>query len=112
MQSFSLLYKQSLEISCIRELVDYEEPFLFEGGRGLSADKKGSYTITLKDVTFRYPGSEQDIFSHLNLTLHPGEKLAVVGVNGAGKTTLIKLLRVLRPGSGTGAAQRGQHQGI
>lgn len=92
MQSFSLLYKQSLEISCIRELVDYEEPFLFEGGRGLSADKKGSYTITLKDVTFRYPGSEQDIFSHLNLTLHPGEKLAVVGVNGAGKTTLIKLL--------------------
>lgn len=30
--------------------------------------------------------------SHLNLTLHPGEKLAVVGLNGAGKTTMIKLL--------------------
>ena len=43
-------------------------------------------------MTFRYPGSEREIFSHLNLTLHPGEKLAVVGVNGAGKTTLVKLL--------------------
>lgn len=92
MRSFSELHKQSMEISCIRELADYEEPFLFEGGRELKADKKGAYTIELKDVTFRYPGSEREIFSHLNLTLHPGEKLAVVGVNGAGKTTLIKLL--------------------
>ncbi|MCI8773877.1 MAG: ABC transporter ATP-binding protein [Lachnospiraceae bacterium] len=92
MQSFSTLHKQSIEISGIRELADYEEPFLFEGGKALTADKEASYTIELRDVTFRYPGSEREIFSHLNLILHPGEKLAVVGANGAGKTTLIKLL--------------------
>lgn len=92
MQSFTTLHKQSIEISGIRELADYEEPFLFEGGKALTADKEASYTIELRDVSFRYPGSELEIFSHLNLTLHPGEKLAVVGANGAGKTTLIKLL--------------------
>lgn len=92
MQSFSTLHKQSIELSSIREIRDYEEPFLFEGGKELVADKDASYTIELRDVSFRYPGSEREIFSHLNLTLHPEEKLAVVGANGAGKTTLVKLL--------------------
>lgn len=92
LQSFSTLHRQSIEISAIRELADYEEPFLFEDGKGLPINKEAFYTIELKNVTFRYPGSEREIFSHLNLTLHSGEKLAVVGANGAGKTTLIKLL--------------------
>lgn len=92
MQSFSTLHKQSIGLSSIREIRDYAEPFLFEGGKKLAADKEASYTIELRDVSFRYPGSEREIFSHLNLTLHPGEKLAVVGANGAGKTTFIKLL--------------------
>lgn len=92
LQSFSTLHKQSIEISVIRELMDYEEPFLFEGGKKLETDKEASYTIELRNVTFRYPGSEREIFSNLNLTLHPGERLAVVGANGAGKTTLVKIL--------------------
>ncbi len=92
MRSFSQLHKQSMELSCIRELLDYEEIFLFEEGRALTAAEGDACTIELRDLTFRYPGSEQAIFSHLNLTLHPGEKLAVVGANGAGKTTLVKLI--------------------
>ena len=43
-------------------------------------------------MSFRYPGAEKDIFRHLNLTIHKGERLAVVGVNGAGKTTLVSLM--------------------
>lgn len=42
--------------------------------------------------TIQHPKAEKDTLSHINLTLHPGEKLAVVGLNGAGKTTLVKLL--------------------
>ena len=46
----------------------------------------------MENVSFRYPGAETDTLKNINLTLHPGENLAVVGLNGAGKTTLIKLI--------------------
>lgn len=92
MNGVSKLHRQCMDLSCIREMLDYEETFLFEEGKTLQAMPGTDYTIELRNVTFRYPGAEQDIFSHLNLTLHPGEKLAVVGANGAGKTTLVRLL--------------------
>lgn len=86
------LYRQGLELSNLRECIEYPEPFLFEEGKPLKADPDRPYEIRLEDVSFRYPAAEKDTLSHISLTLHPGEKLAVVGLNGAGKTTLIKLL--------------------
>lgn len=86
------LYKQSLEISIIREYLEYPEPFVFENGTALAAEKGKSYEIMLENVTFRYPNAEKDTLTDINLVLHTGEKLAVVGLNGAGKTTLIKLM--------------------
>lgn len=86
------LYRQSLDLSVIREVLDYPEPFTFEGGKPLSARREDQHTLTLENVSFRYPEAEEDTLSHIDLTLHPGEKLAVVGLNGAGKTTLVKLL--------------------
>jgi ATP-binding cassette, subfamily B, bacterial len=48
--------------------------------------------IEFKNVTFKYPKTERNILRNFNLTILPGEKIAIVGENGAGKTTLIKLL--------------------
>lgn len=49
-------------------------------------------TIVFEDVSFRYPDAEKPALEHVNFTLTPGDKIALIGVNGAGKTTLVKLL--------------------
>ncbi len=63
-----------------------------EGGESINHKETSSFDIELKNVTFRYPGTDKPIFEKLNLTIPWGEKLAVVGLNGAGKTTLVKLI--------------------
>lgn len=50
------------------------------------------YEIEFRDVSFRYPGSDNYALSHINLKFDVGKRLAVVGRNGSGKTTFIKLL--------------------
>ncbi len=86
------LHRQSLELSTLREVMETTEPFRFEGGKPLTVKENHLYQLELRDVSYRYPGADHDTLSHVNLTIRPGEKLAVVGRNGAGKTTLIKLL--------------------
>lgn len=89
---FTDLHRQSIDISAVREFLDFPEPFLMEGGKKPVLNGLQSCTFELRNVTYRYPNGEKPILSHFNLTVKPGEKLAVVGANGAGKTTLIKLL--------------------
>ncbi len=50
------------------------------------------YDVEFKNVSFKYPGTDIFVLKNLNLKLHIGKKLAVVGMNGSGKTTMIKLL--------------------
>ncbi len=90
--SFGVLYKQSLELSTVREFLEYDEMFLFEKGEKLIFSTSAEYEIKLENVSFCYPGAAHNTLEGINLTLHPGEKLAVVGLNGAGKTTLVKLI--------------------
>ncbi len=59
-------------------------------------------TLTLADLRYTYPESEQPALHGINLTFAPGERVAIVGPSGAGKSTLINLLLgFLSPDSGT-----------
>ena len=52
----------------------------------------GAHGVTLDDVHFRYPGSENEAVCGVSLEIKPGETIAIVGENGAGKTTLARLM--------------------
>lgn len=49
-------------------------------------------TIEMKDVSYRYKDSSDDVLKSINLTIKAGEKIGLVGHSGAGKTTLTHLL--------------------
>ena len=56
--------------------------------------------IEFKDVSFTYPSGKR-IFNKLNLTISPGEKVAIMAPSGFGKTTFARLLlRLIKPDSG------------
>lgn len=58
-------------------------------------------SISFKNVSFKYPNTEDYVLKNINLKIDKGTKLAVVGLNGAGKTTLVKLLcRFFEPTEG------------
>ncbi|MCM1047063.1 MAG: ABC transporter ATP-binding protein/permease [Clostridiales bacterium] len=81
--------KRSLQVDDYRSFMDLQTE---EDGDFLPVPQGDSYTFEFKNVSFKYEGSETYALKNLNLTLHAGEKLAIVGHNGAGKTTFIKLL--------------------
>lgn len=85
------LHRQSLEISRIRETLDWPEPFRLTGGKPLPRDPNLPCEIRFDHVSYRYPEADKDTLHDIDLTIHAGEKLAIVGLNGAGKTTLVRL---------------------
>ncbi len=64
--------------------------------------------IHLKNVSFSYINSEKNVLDDINLTIHQGEILAIVGENGAGKSTLVKLITGLYQPK-TGSVLYGDH---
>lgn len=68
---------------------------------GAVAFKRAGGEIEFRDVGFAY-GPDRPVFSHLNFTVKPGERVAIVGTSGVGKTTLLSLiLRFYDPTEGT-----------
>lgn len=80
------------ELSFLGEAAEYlsMEEVSHLGSKELENDKTPE--IEFKNVSFKYPGTENYVLKDINIKIHPGEHLSIVGLNGAGKTTFIKLL--------------------
>lgn len=90
LKSCNQLHKETLGLSSVLEYLNLPEPFRFADGK--KVPKAQHYELRMEQVSFRYPGSDKEIIHNMDLTIRPGEKLAIVGLNGAGKTTLVRLL--------------------
>ncbi|MDE6319501.1 MAG: ABC transporter ATP-binding protein/permease, partial [Lachnospiraceae bacterium] len=76
-------------LTYIRKLLDLPEK---EEKEVFPTDRTKGAEITFQNVSFRYPDADTEVLSHINITIHSNEKLALIGLNGAGKTTFVKLL--------------------
>jgi len=75
--------------------VPVEQGGTHDPGRAIGA-------LELRDVSLQYKADQQPALDGVNLVIHPGETVALVGPSGAGKTTLVNLLpRFIQPTSGT-----------
>ena len=65
---------------------------MYEGTEHVERRSDNGYCVEFRNVSFKYPGSEDYALRHVNMRFTVGERLAVVGMNGSGKTTFIKLM--------------------
>ena len=95
------LYENNLFLSNLQEFLRLK-PKIVEPPHPVLIPTPIQSGINLNNVTFRYPNSDKIILDGINMTIHAGEHVALVGHNGAGKTTLIKLLcRLYDPTAGS-----------
>ena len=91
--------KKQLEKIKIEEIrpSSRQNPYIrFEQGKKLYRS-----AVSVHKISYRYPGTEADVFSNLSFDVEAGERIAIIGPNGIGKTTLMRCLAgELRPTAG------------
>ncbi len=91
LDSLNRLYESNLFLDNLMTYLKLE-PQIVSPADGIPAPEVIQDGIEFRNVSFRYPGAENDVLRGINLHIRPSEKIALVGLNGAGKTTLIKLV--------------------
>ena len=90
--STSTVYEGTLFIDNLITFMD-EKPTIMAGSSNpAKVNRHIPHKIEFKNLSFRYPGTENYVIKNLNAVINPGSTVALVGINGAGKTTLIKLI--------------------
>jgi ATP-binding cassette subfamily B protein len=90
--SYGRLKEASIRIDGFRDYMGIDDGIYKGDGQPIEPLLNQTLSIEFNNVSFTYPDAEKPTIKNLNLTIKPGEKIALVGINGAGKTTLVKLL--------------------
>ena len=85
------LYENNLFLTSLYEFLDLK-PKVIDSSQPRAVPRPFESGISFERLSFQYPTGTQRVLEDINLSVGPGEMVALVGENGAGKTTLIKLL--------------------
>lgn len=89
---FVMLPRASASADRIHEVLSVT-PKIHDTENTISGDSLGSFQeLAFDDVSFKYPGAEEPVLSHISFTTKPGEITAILGSTGSGKSTLINLI--------------------
>lgn len=89
-QYSSSLFESSLFVSDFFKFIELK-PKVIDGREALILNNPPE--IKFEKVGFKYPNSKVYVLRDFNLTIKPGEKIAIVGENGAGKSTMTKIMQ-------------------
>ncbi|MDR5906859.1 ABC transporter ATP-binding protein [Franzmannia qiaohouensis] len=99
-QQLSKLYEDHLYVGLLFEFLDIR-PAIAEPEVPREVPAEPREGVCFENVGFCYPGTDSQVLHNIDLTIRPGQIVALVGANGSGKTSLIKLLcRLYDPTSG------------
>ena len=90
--STATIYEGTLFIDNMMAFMKEERTVISTLDVPLVPERGIKHTMELRNVSFRYPGTNKDVIKDLSLSFSSGDSVVLVGLNGAGKTTLIKLL--------------------
>ena len=86
-----MLPRASVSANRINEILETEEAIQeSKEPKKLDARKKG--LVEFKNVSFRYPDSDEEVLSDITFTAKPGETTAIIGSTGSGKSTIVNLI--------------------
>ena len=86
-----MLPRASVSANRINEILETEEAIQeSKEPKKLDTNKKG--LVEFKNVSFRYPDSDEEVLSDITFTAKPGETTAIIGSTGSGKSTIVNLI--------------------
>lgn len=88
---FVMLPRASISANRIKEVLELE-PMIKEPDEPTKEESAPRGTLEFKNVSFKYPGAEEDVISNVSFTSYAGEITAIIGGTGSGKSTLINLI--------------------
>ena len=86
-----MLPRASVSANRINEIIETDEAIKdSKEPKKLNPNKKG--LVEFKNVSFRYPDSDEEVLSDISFTAEPGETTAIIGSTGSGKSTIVNLI--------------------
>lgn len=92
MSSLSILISSDIYRIKLFDFFDLENYKDINKIQSIDEEFNGMWEIEVKNLSFKYPGSDKYVLRNINLKIKKGDILALVGMNGSGKTTLINLI--------------------